>query len=147
VPAKLYTATALSKIIGLTVTRVAQLAKEGVIKKRRDGKYAAAAITAYIRFIRDQPRGKTQFSELLEKEKYREKKRENDIEEGLVASVDELEAVLDRGVAAMIPILESLPLHLKRSWPEITGDQITLVKEAVAECRNALADLEIDLDE
>lgn len=87
------------------------------------------------------------FTELLEQEKYREKKRENDLAEGLVAPVDVLENTLARGVAAMIPVLETLPLLVKRHWPEITGDQTQLVKQAVAKCRNALADLRIDVDD
>jgi phage terminase Nu1 subunit (DNA packaging protein) len=147
VPAQIYTATALSRLLGLTVTRVGQLAKEGVLKKRRDRKYAASAITAYVEYLRARGRKKTNFTELLEAEKYRQKKRENDLEEDLIAPVQVLEDVLERGVAAMIPILEGFPLHLKRAWPEITGDQIQLAKQAIAECRNILADLEIDLDE
>jgi phage terminase Nu1 subunit (DNA packaging protein) len=43
----------------------------------------------------------------------------------------------------MVPILETLPLAMKRAWPEITGDQIQLVKKAVAECRNEMAEAEI----
>jgi phage terminase Nu1 subunit (DNA packaging protein) len=88
-----------------------------------------------------------EWSVLLEQERYREKKRQNDVEEGLVAPVAVLEDVLGRGVSAMIPILDGLPLVMKRHWPEITGDQIRLVKEAIAECRNALADVEITLDD
>jgi phage terminase Nu1 subunit (DNA packaging protein) len=147
VAAQTYTATALSKLLDLTLARVGQLAKEGVLKKRRDKRYAASAITAYVRYLREHGRKKTNYTELLEAEKYRQKKRENDIEEELVAPVQVLEDVLERGVAAMIPILEGIPLHVKRAWPEITGDQIQLVKQAIAECRNILADLEIDLDE
>jgi len=40
-----------------------------------------------------------------------------------------------------------LPLIMKRHFPELTGDQITLVKTAVAECRNAMADTEVKLDD
>jgi phage terminase Nu1 subunit (DNA packaging protein) len=45
----------------------------------------------------------------------------------------------------VVPILESLPLEMKRNWPEITGNQDQLVKIAIAHCRNAIADIEIDI--
>ena len=89
---------------------------------------------------------KEDFGALLDAEKYREKKRQNDEADNLLAQVEELERALEVGVTAMLPILDALPLDLKRYWPEITGDQIQHVKKAVAECRNALADLEVDLD-
>lgn len=118
-----------------------------MITKNKRGKYSEEAITEYIRFLRKSHGEKSDYSDLLEMEKYREKKRENDLAEALVAPVEVLEDVLGRGVAAMIPILESLPLMMKRHWPEITGDQTQLVKQAIAECRNALADVEIDIDD
>lgn len=85
------------------------------------------------------------YAKLLDKEKYREKKRQNDIEEKKVAPVQLLTEALVKAGNSIIPILESLPLIMKRSWPEITGDQITMVKKAIAECRNAIADSEIDI--
>lgn len=131
----------------MSATRIRQLVAEGVITKNSRGKYSEEAITQYIRFLRKSQADQSDYSELLEKEKYREKKRENDLAESLVAPVEVLEDVLGRGVAAMIPILESLPLIMKRHWPEITGDQTQLVKQSVAECRNALADVEIKIDD
>ena len=65
----------------------------------------------------------------------------------MVAPVELLEDAVGRGVAAMVPVLEGLPLIMKRHWPDISGDQIQLVKRAVAECRNALADVEISFDD
>lgn len=108
-----------------------------------DGTYDARKLLAWM----TEPTDGEDFAELLEREKYREKKRENDLAEGLVAPVEVLENVLGKSVAAMIPVLDSLPLMVKRHWPEITGDQTQLVKQAIAECRNTLADLEIKVDD
>ena len=86
------------------------------------------------------------YRDLLEAEKHREKKRENDEAEKLLAPVELLESALEKTVGVMMPPLEMLPLELKRRWPEITGEQSQIVKEVVAECRNAMAVAEIDLD-
>jgi len=139
----------LGRLLGLSIQRVGQLAKEGVIHKLDSGKYAPEAVAEYIqwRYETSAASGEEDWSELLEKEKYREKKRQNDLEEQLVAPVAVLEEVLERGVSAMVPILETLPLQMKRNWPEITGDQVMLVKKSVAECRNILADLEISFED
>ncbi len=142
------TAKQLSEMTGVSLARVGQLAKEGVIEKNRNGKYEHDNVLRYWKWKEAALESKTNdYSVLLDAEKYREKKRQNDIEEKFVAPIEVLENVLERGVSAMIPILESLPLIMKRHWPEITGDEITLVKRAVAECRNILADLEIKIDE
>lgn len=141
-----FTAKALSKMFGISERRVNQLVVEGVITKPDGGKYGPGAVTDYIRHLKAAAveKNKGEFSSLLEQEKYRAAKRENDLAEGLVAPVSVLEDVLARGVASSIPILEGLPGVMKRHWPEITGDQIMLVKQAVAEVRNALADVKIE---
>lgn len=120
---------------------------EGVITKNKNGRYSESAITQYIEFLRKGQREDSDYREMLEREKYREKKRENDIAEGLIAPVELLEDAVGRGVSAMVPILEGLPLIMKRYWPEISGDQTQLVKRAVSECRNTLADVRISFDD
>ena len=137
----------LANICGITRQRVGQLVKEKVITKNSKGKYSDSAITQYIEFLRNGGCESSDYKELLEQEKYREKKRENDEAEGLVAPVELLESALGRVVSEMIPVLESLPLIIKRHFPEVTGDQIQLIKKAIAECRNSLADVEVSLDD
>ena len=137
----------MATICGLSGPRITQLVDEGVITRKPDGKYPEKAITEYIEFIRRENEKDSDFKDLLDQEKYREKKRDNDLAEGLIAPIGLLEDALGKAVSAMIPILEGLPLIMKRHWPEITGDQTQLVKRAVAECRNALADVEIATDD
>ena len=81
---------------------------------------------------------------LLAAEQRRKLQRENDIEEKLLAPVSLLTDALINTGKQIIPILDSLPLTMKRYWPEITGDQITMVKKSIAKCRNAIADMELD---
>lgn len=142
-----FTAQTISKLLDVSLARVGQLAKEGVITKLPNGRYPADAIPQYIRWIRESSKKKnTNFTVLIEQEKYRKMKRDNDIDEKLVAPVSLLTDALLKAANQIVPILESLPLIMKRNWPEITGDQITLVKKAIAECRNAVADMEVDID-
>lgn len=138
----------LAEILDVSPGRVSQLATEGKITRLSNGKYPAAAITQYVRFLRDQqakPQGGT--AEQLEAEKLRKIRRENDIEEGKFAPLFLLTDALQKSGAIIIANLESLPLLMKRHWPEITGDQITMVKRVVAECRNTIADMKIDMEE
>ena len=77
----------------------------------------------------------------------RKLRRENDIEERKVAPVYLLTEALQKAGAIIVANLESLPLLIKRHWPEVTGDQVMMIKTAIAECRNAIADMKIDLSE
>lgn len=140
----------IASLIGVSVARVGQLRDDGVITMLDNRKYPISAVTQYVEWLRGNKQDASQsknFAILLEKEKYREKKRQNDLEEKLVANVELLSDALEKCGKVMIPTLESLPLLMKRYWPGITGDQIMLVKKAIAECRNAIADMEIDLDD
>jgi hypothetical protein len=47
------TAKQLSEILDLTVARVGQLAKEGVVTRFPSGKYPPGAITQYVRWLRN----------------------------------------------------------------------------------------------
>lgn len=144
-----FPAKTIAKLLDVSLARVGQLAQEGVITRLPNGRYPADAIPEYIRYIRD-GRGRRRDQDVsaqVEKEKLRKLRRENDIEEGKVAPVALLTYALQKAGAIIVANLESLPLLMKRHWPEITGDQVMMVKTAVAECRNAIADMKIDLSE
>lgn len=136
----------LAKLLDLSLARVGQLAKEGTINKLPSGKYPPEAITQYVAFLRDGRRGGNDVVLEIEREKLRKLRRENDIEEGQFAPVELLTEALQKAGAIIVANLESLPLLMKRNWPEITGDQVTMVKKAVAECRNTVADMKIDME-
>ena len=137
---------------------VSKLTKDGVLpsSKGRGGYDLDACRVAYIRYLRGVTTGQVtesgekkddeNYSDLLEFERYREKKRQNDIEEQKIAPVSLLTDALLQAGNQIIPILESLPLIMKRNWPEITGDQVTLVKKAIAECRNTIAGSELKIE-
>ena len=148
------TQKALATICDVTATRIRQLVAEGAITRKPNAKYDLTAVTEYIRFLRQAhaeqrgtPTAEVDYRQLMEQEKYRQMQRENAIAERLVAPVSLIEEAVGRGVAAMLPVLESLPLLVKRECPEITGEQVERVKRAVAICRNALADVKVVFDE
>ncbi len=87
------------------------------------------------------------YSVLLDKERYLKLKRENEIEDKLVAPIELLTDALQQVAAQMVPLLESLPLKMKRNNPSLTGHDITLVKKAVCECRNLIAKIKLDADD
>lgn len=148
--------------LDLTERHVRRLLKDGIIPPSKAGGYDIDACRmAYIRYLRGVQSGQVKptaagegeqqegspygdYTALLEHEKYRKAKRENDIEEGLVAPVALLTDALQKSGAIIVANLESLPLLMKRHWPEITGDQVTMVKKAIAECRNTIADMRIE---
>lgn len=144
-----FPAKTIAKLLDVSLARVGQLAAEGVITRLPNGRYPADAIPEYIRYIRD-GRGRRRDQDVsaqVEKEKLRKLRRENDIEERKVAPVYLLTEALQKAGAIIVANLESLPLLIKRHWPEVTGDQVMMIKTAIAECRNAIADMKIDLSE
>lgn len=68
------------------------------------------------KFLKDP--GKKDFSKLLDQEKHRKLKRENDLEEEKIAPVSLLTDAPHKAAAQIIPIMESLSLIMKRNWPE-----------------------------
>jgi phage terminase Nu1 subunit (DNA packaging protein) len=146
--------TQCAKHLFITRQWFAELVNRGVFERAPRGKYDLDAIRRqYIGHLKAEAAQKNtrvdgqNYSELLEYEKYREKKRLNDLEEKKYAPVSLLTDALLKAGNQIIPILESLPLIMKRHFPEITGDQIQMVKTAIAECRNTVADMELDLDD
>lgn len=139
-------AAVMAKLLGLSLARVGQLAKEGVITRLSNGKYQPEAITRYIENLRDRSAAPGTVSAKIEEEKLRRLRRENDIEEQLVAPVSVLTDALERVSAQIVPILDSIPLEMKRLNPTLNGHDIQTVKKAIARARNAIAEVNIEIE-
>lgn len=135
----------LAELCNVTPRRIRQLVADGTITRGSDGKYSEKAITEFVRHIRRLHQDTSKFREMLDQEKYRTLKRENDAAEKQVAPVEVLEAALEKTVNVMIPPLEDLPVNLRQRLPELTDEQFEFVQEVVAECRSAMAESEIVL--
>lgn len=121
--------------------------------KGRGGLNLDACRNAYIRHLRGIASGQAKASEeelelnqeraALAAEQRRKLKRENDLAEGLVAPVETITSALADVAAQIVPILEALPLEMKRLNPKLSGHDIQTVKKAIARCRNTIADINI----
>ena len=89
---------------------------------------------------------KEDYAELLDEERYRKMKRENDLAELEVAPITLLKTALQKYATQIVPVLDSLPLEMKRRNPQLTGHDIMTVKKAIATCRNVIAATEIEID-
>ena len=134
----------LALVLDLSGGRITQLRDEGIVQQRGRA-YGLDAIRDYIRFARQESSSKGGFRELVEQEKHRQLKRENDVAEQLVAPVSLLTEAIEAAALAAIPLLEGIPLAIKRRWPEVTGDQVQLIKAEIAKVRNLIADMKIEL--
>ena len=109
---------------------------------------------AYIAYLRGLSSGQVQQTKqdldlteqraILCAEQARQKKRENDLEEKIVAPVAILTEALENVAKKMVPILDAMPMKMKRSNPSLSGHDIMLVKKSVAECRNLISKIKLD---
>ncbi len=153
------TQSQIAEHLDLSTRRVRTLVGDGIIPsgKGTGGFDVDACRLAYIRYLRGVSSGQVKvessheisdddYARLLEKEKHRKAKRENDIEEGEVAPIELLTVALEKTAAQIIPIMDAMPLEMKRRNPKLTGHDIQLVKKSIAKCRNIMADTKIDLE-
>lgn len=75
-------------------------------------------------------------------EMHRAKKRENDLEEGLVAPIETIRETLLTVTAQMGPILDALPGQIKNIAPELTARDMEFIKKKIAECKNAISEIQ-----
>ena len=142
----------LATVLNLSVARISQLTKDKTIIRARSGKFPLSAITDYVRWLKktkpptekkstdlilDQQRA------LLTAEQLREKKRDNDIADGLVAPISTLTGALEKIGTKIVAQLEALPLEMKRANPRLTGHDIQVVKKSIAKCCNAIAETQL----
>lgn len=148
--------------LDLSARRIRGLTKEGILpaSKGPGGYDLDACRLAYIRYLRgvssgqvsaeslpdDEGDGDDDYSRLLEKERHRREKRLNDEAEGLVAPLQLITDTLAEVASQIISHLEALPLEMKKRNPRLTGHDIETVKKAVARCRNACADIEVNVE-
>ena len=75
----------------------------------------------------------------LAQEQHRKIKRENDIEDNLVAPLGILTDALASITTQMASIFEALPLTLKKRCPSLTAKEVEVIKKEIAKTRNTAA--------
>lgn len=80
-------------------------------------------------------------------EESRRLQNQNDILEGRSAPVDVIRQVMTRLLAQTAASLDSLPLNMKRQFPDLTERQIDMIKKEVVRHQNEAARADTYLDE
>jgi phage terminase Nu1 subunit (DNA packaging protein) len=85
----------------------------------------------------------TQESAKHKKELARKVKRENDVEEGLLAPIEDLREALATVASQICPILEALLPQLKNKMPQLTARDCEFIEKEIARCKNAITELKL----
>jgi len=147
----------IAKHLDLSDRRVRVLIKEGILpgSKGTGGLDLDSCRVAYIRHLRGKASGQvsgdddydlTKQKAMLTAEQLREKKRENDIADGLVAPLSMITNALQGVGLQMVALLEALPLEMKRANPRLTGHDIMMVKKSISKCCDAISRIQIEDD-
>ena len=80
---------------------------------------------------------------LVNQERARQLKRENDVEERVLIPIEELTSVLSGVSAQAVSILDALPLNIKRRVPMLKARDIEYIKKEIAKSRNSIAKIEV----
>ncbi len=72
-------------------------------------------------------------------ESHRKLKRENDLEEGLLAPIDDLRTATAEVAAQIAPILEGILPQLKNRNPVLTARDCEFIEKEIARAKNAIA--------
>jgi len=82
---------------------------------------------------------------MLTIEMHREKKRENDLAEGLIAPISLITDSISKAGSIIMANLEALPGMMKRSNPELTAHDINAVKKTISKCCQAISEMRTDV--
>jgi len=148
---------ALAAHLDLTTRQVRTLLRSGVLPPLvpRSGYDLDACRLAYIRYLRGLWSGQVKpaleegqsddadYKELLDQEKWREKKRENDIADELIAPVQTLTDALQKVGMQIVSNLEALPLEMKRANPKLTGHDVMVIKKSIFKCCEAISEIQL----
>ena len=137
----------IEMLTGVTyITLKKSIDENGIKSVGRDGKkilYDSKEILEAL-YRRQSSTVSSDVREMLIAEQHREKKRENDLAEGLIAPLSALEDALTQVGQQIVVNLEALPLEMKRANPRLTGHDIQTVKKNIARCCGAIADIHIE---
>lgn len=138
----------LQDLTGCTYKTVKRRLDEAEVKSiGTDGKSiifdSAEALAAIFRGKED---GGDDVRKLLTAEQHREKKRENDIAEGLIAPISLITESIMKAGSIIMANLEALPGMMKRSNPELTAHDINAVKKTISKCCQAISEMRTDVN-
>ena len=148
----------IARLFDLTVRRVQQLAKAGIIPRgKRDQYPLAASVQGYIRFLKGDKAQQEAFLDVevdvnrarvanlhIDTEIKRLKKEEL---ERRNAPIDVIAWVLGQVSGQISPLLEAIPLKVSRRVPGLSATEIEIITREIIKAQNAAAAVTIKLDE
>lgn len=148
----------IARLFDLTVRRVQQLAKAGIIPRgKRDQYPLAASVQGYIRFLKGDKSQQEAFLDVevdvnrarvanlhIDTEIKRLKKEEL---ERRNAPIDVIAWVLGQVSGQISALLESIPLKVSRRVPGLSATEIEIISREIIKAQNAAAAVTIKLDE
>lgn len=153
----------VARHLDISSTYVSKLVKAGIISppKKETGYDLEQARVAYIRSLRGSGSGNkgpklvgengikepSTYRELLDLEKWRTEKRENDIADGLVVPVSQVSVSIGLIVSEIRPLLESLHEVVRRSHPGIGTPALEAVQRAAASVSESIGSVYKKLQE
>ncbi|BBL75599.1 terminase small subunit [Methylomagnum ishizawai] len=126
-------------LIDVSEARVSRLCKDGIIDPDAS---AGDMLRAYCAHMREMAAGRNaslaEERAGLAREQRLGQKIRNMQALGEWAPIDNLALALSRVTGQMATEFEAVPMLLKRAWPEISADQLNLVRDQLAKARNLL---------
>lgn len=137
-------------LVGVTQPVVSGLLARGVLTK---GDAAGNWLLAYCGQLRDSAAGRERTVGQWDLDTERARlasaqadkiEMENAVRRGELAPVAILESVLTRAGSIISATLEAIPATLKRRFPSLTADDVTVIRKELASARNAMAALSLE---
>ena len=130
----------LALYLDLTPQRIHQLVKEGVVFKRARGDFKFdESVQGYIKYLKAALDGKESERGPKYEEEVRKLKRENDLEEGFVEHLSDIEAVYTPIYSRISQVIDRLPDIATDACPAVDGRGREKMAEALIVEKNELA--------
>lgn len=139
-------------VLGITVRRVQQLAKEGLFEKVGRGRYPlGATVRAYQRVLEGKVErlgGLDLTAERARRERAQAEKTEFDlaVAKQRYVHVDVFETLLERFASIAASRFDAIRSRLKVKYPDLTTAYIDGIEKEISEARNAVAELRPPFD-
>lgn len=155
---KYISGTILGEHLCLTNSRVSQLTTSGFFPRPDPDKGydLDACRVLYIKHLQTTNRNKAakrkgvvddttgkheSYNDLLQKEKWRKEKRQNDEADRILAPISEITETLAKVAGEIRPKLESIPPEIARSCPDLSKRTHEIIKRVITSSLNSIAGL------
>lgn len=149
-----------ANLFNITVRRIQQLAKDGIIPKSGRGRYPLiGAVKGYVGYLQtlrlsnepivpsDKDLDPVQEKARLDRERRIYQAVVTEMKLGELIPIELIGFVMARVGAEIAAILESLPAKVKKNYPKMTAAQVNVIKKEIAKARNSVVNIHERVDE